>query len=76
MVKIYSTPACVYCVTLMEYLKKHNIEFEKIDVSQDQKALEEMVKNSGQMTVPVVDIEGEIIIGFDKKKIDQLLKIK
>ncbi len=60
----------------MEYLKKHDIEFEKIDVSQDQKALEEMVKNSGQMSVPVVDIDGEIIIGFDKKKIDQLLKIE
>jgi len=60
----------------MEYLKKHNIEFEKIDVSQNQKALEEMVKISGQMSVPVVDIDGEIIIGFDKKKIDQLLKIE
>ncbi len=76
MVKIFSTPSCVYCITLMEYLKKHDIEFEKIDVSQDQKALEEMVKNSGQMSVPVVDIDGEIIIGFDKKKIDQLLKIE
>jgi len=75
MVKIYSTPTCVYCKTLKEYLKRNKIEFEEIDVSKDEKELQKMIKQSGQMGVPVVDIEGEIIVGFDKVKIDKLLKI-
>ena len=76
MVKIYSTPTCVYCKTLKEYLTKHEVKFENIDVSKDEKELDTMIKASGQMGVPVVDIDGEIIIGFDKQKIDELLKIK
>ncbi len=76
MIKIYSTPTCVYCKTLKEYLKSHDIDFEDIDVSKDGKQLEIMIKDSGQMGVPVVDIDGEIIIGFDKAKIDKILKIK
>lgn len=75
MVKVFSTPTCPYCVTLKEFFKEHNIEFEDIDVSQDEKARDEMVEKSGQMGVPVVDINGEIVIGFDKEKISQLLKI-
>jgi len=76
MVKVYSTPTCPYCVTLKEYLKEHNIEFEDIDVSQDEKALNEMVKNSGQMGVPVVEINGEVVVGFNRDLINQLLGIK
>ena len=76
MVKIYSTPSCVYCHTLKSYLKEKNIQFEDIDVSKDDKALDEMVEKSGQMGVPVVNIDGEIVIGFDKKKINELLQIK
>lgn len=75
MVKIYSTPTCVYCKTLKGYLKKNSIGFEDIDVSKDEKQLQTMIKDSGQMAVPVVDIDGEIIIGFDKEKINKLLKI-
>jgi len=75
MVKVYSTPTCPYCVTLKEFLKENNIEFEDIDVSSDEKAADEMVKKSGQMGVPVADINGEIVVGFDKEKIKQLLKI-
>lgn len=75
MTKIYSTPTCVYCKTLKEYLKNNNKEFEDIDVSKDEKQLQEMIKNSGQMGVPVIDIDGEVIVGFDKAKIDELLKI-
>ena len=74
-VRIFSTPSCPYCVTLKEYLKEHNVAFEDIDASQDKNALDEMVEKSGQMGVPVVDIDGEIIIGFDKNKINQLLNI-
>lgn len=75
-VRIFSTSTCPYCVTLKGFLKEHNIEFEDLDVGQDAKAREEMVTKSGQMGVPVVDIDGEIIIGFDKEKISALLNIK
>lgn len=75
-VKVYSTPSCPYCVTLKEYLKDNNVEFEGVDVSQDKVQLDDMIKKSGQMGVPVIDIDGEIIIGFDKIKIADLLNIK
>ena len=75
-IRIFSTPSCPYCVTLKEYLKDKGFEFEDLDVSQDQKALDEMVEKSKQMAVPVVDIDGEIIIGFDKEKISEILNIK
>jgi glutaredoxin 3 len=75
MVKIYFTPTCVYCKTLKKYLKNNAIDFEEIDVSKDEKQLQKMIKDSGQMGVPVVDIDGEIIVGFNKEKIDNLLKI-
>ena len=75
MVKVYSTPTCVYCKTLKSYLTNHNIQFEDIDISKDEKVLQEMIKKSGQMGVPVVEIDEEVIVGFDKAKIDNLLKI-
>lgn len=74
-IRVFSTSTCAYCVTLKEFLKKHNIEFEEIDVSQDQEAQEEMIKKSKQYGVPVVDIDGTIIVGFDKEKISKLLNI-
>jgi glutaredoxin-like YruB-family protein len=75
MVKIYSTPTCVYCKGLKEYLHKNGIEYQEVDVSQNEKELENMVAISGQMGVPVTDIDGNVVIGFDKEKIDELLKI-
>ena len=75
MIKVYSTSSCPYCETLKQYLKEHNIEFEDIDVSQNKEALDEMVQKSGQMGVPVVDIDGQIVVGFDKEKICELLNI-
>jgi len=75
MVKVYTTIACPYCFTLKEFFKERNIVFEEIDVTQDEKARNEMITKSGQMTVPVLDINGEIVIGFDKEKIVKLLKI-
>jgi glutaredoxin 3 len=75
-VRIFSTPSCPYCLTLKEYLKGQSIVFEDIDVSQDKNALDEMVEKSNQMGVPVVDIDGQIVVGFDKEKINQLLNIK
>jgi glutaredoxin-like YruB-family protein len=75
MVKVYSTPTCVYCKTLKSYLKNHNVVFEDIDVSKDEQQLQKMIKESGQMGVPVIDIDGNIVVSFDKEKIDKLLKI-
>jgi glutaredoxin 3 len=75
MVKVFSTPTCVYCQTLKAFLKEKNIVFEDIDVSRDEIGLKEMVDKSGQMGVPVIDIDGQIVVGFDKNKIVELLKI-
>jgi len=76
MVKIYTTPACPYCFTLKEFLKEKGIEFEEIDVSKDEKAREEMIKKSGALEAPIVEIDGQIVVGFDKEKICKLLNIK
>jgi len=75
-VRLFVTPACPYCFTLKEFLKEKGIEFEEIDVSKDEKARDEMIKKSGKMEVPVVEIDGQIIQGFDKEKIVKLLNIK
>jgi glutaredoxin 3 len=73
MVKIYSTPNCPYCKMAKQFLAENNIAFEDIDVSVNQLAAQEMISRSGQMGVPVVDIDGQIVVGFDKNKIKQLL---
>ena len=74
-VKVYSTPTCPYCKVAKQFLTENNVQFEEIDVAANQTAAQEMVKKSGQMGVPVIEIEGEIIVGFDKGKIKQLLGI-
>jgi glutaredoxin-like YruB-family protein len=72
-VKIYSTPTCPYCIRAKQFLKENSIIFEDVDVSSNQQAAEEMIQKSGQMGVPVLDIDGEIIMGFDKERIKQTL---
>lgn len=74
-VRVYSTPTCPWCIRAKQFLKENNIAFEDIDVSANQKAGEEMIQKSGQMGVPVLDIEGEVIVGFDKEKIKQALEL-
>lgn len=76
MVKLFVTPACPYCFTLKEFFKEHNIKFEEIDVSRNKRARDDMIKKSGQIGAPVVEIDGEIIVGFDREKICKLLNIK
>lgn len=66
---VYSTPSCPYCIRAKQFLKNNNIEFENIDVSVDEAKADEMIKKSGQMGVPVLDIDGQIIVGFDRDKI-------
>ncbi len=75
-VRLFFTPSCPYCFTLKEFLKEHQIDFEDIDVSQDEKAREEMVAKSGKMEVPVLEIGNEIVAGFDREKICKLLDIQ
>lgn len=72
-VKVYSTSTCPWCIRVKQFLKENNVIFEDYDVGSDQVKADEMVKASGQMGVPVLDIEGEIIVGFDKDKIKQAL---
>ena len=79
-VTIYSTPTCTYCHMAKEYFKENNVEFTEVDVAADQSKAEEMVEKSGQMGVPVIIIKGddgkeEVLVGFDKDKLAQLLGI-
>lgn len=74
-VKVYSTSTCPYCIKAKEFLKENNIEFENIDVGVDQERAQEMIKKSGQMGVPVLDIDGQIIVGFDKEAVTKALGI-
>ena len=73
---MYTTPNCIYCKTLKEFLKKNNIQFEEVDVAKNLEARNEMVEKSGQLGVPVTDIDGQIVVGFDRAKISELLNIK
>ena len=72
-VKIYSTPTCPYCIRAKQFLKDNNIAFEDVDVSSNQQAAAEMIQKSGQMGVPVLDIGGDIIVGFDREGIQRAL---
>ena len=75
-VKIYSTPTCHWCHKAKDFFNENNVEFTDIDVTQDQSAAKEMVEKSGQMGVPVIDINGEIIVGFNEPLIVDLLDLK
>ena len=75
-VTVYSTPTCSWCTTLKTHLKKHGIRYSEIDVSKDQHAAREMQQRSGQTGVPQTDIGGQMIVGFDKTRINNLLGIQ
>jgi len=70
---VYSGPGCPACGTAKAYLRRHGISFRDIDISRDQHAAESLVRRSGQMAVPQIDIDGHLIVGFDQIKIDQLI---
>ena len=74
-VKVYSTATCPFCIRAKQFLKESAVSFEDIDTSVNHEAAQEMIKRSGQMGVPVIDIEGELIVGFDKEKIRKALGI-
>lgn len=72
-IKVYTTNACPWCTKVKNYLRSNNINYEEVNVGLNRVAAMEMVNKSGQMGVPVLDIDGKIVVGFDKRKIDNLL---
>lgn len=75
MIKIYSTDWCPWCVKAKKYFDSKNIEFTELIVADDKENREEVFKVSGQRSVPVIDINGEIVVGFDREKIDKVLNL-
>ncbi len=75
MIKIYSTPSCVYCRMAKEYFVKNGVKYEEFNVAADLKAREEMFNKSRQMGVPVIDVDGKIIVGFDQEALEEALKL-
>lgn len=74
-VKVYSTPTWPWCTKVKDYLISKNVTFVEYDVSKDRNAASEMINKTGQRGVPVIDIDGNIIIGFDKEGIDKILTL-
>lgn len=72
-VSIYTTPTCQYCKMTKDFFKEKNVEFEEFNVAEDAAKRTEMIEKSGQMGVPVIDVEGELIVGFNKDKLTELL---
>ncbi|NOX63707.1 MAG: NrdH-redoxin [Chloroflexi bacterium] len=75
-VLIFTTPTCGWCKRAMKYFREHNVKYKQVDVSRDPAAARDMVRMSGQMGVPVIKIGKEVIVGFDKARIDQLLDLR
>ena len=75
-VVVFSTPTCSYCNMAKSYFREKGIKFTDIDVSRDQTAARDMVRRSGQMGVPVIDIGGRIVVGFNRPQVNALLGIK
>lgn len=72
-VKVYSTPTCPFCKMAKKFLGDNSIAYQDLNVAEDKAALEEMINKSGQMGVPVIDIDGEMVLGFDQAKLKQKL---
>jgi len=74
-VTVYSTATCPYCKMAKDFLRQNSISFAEIDVAQDQHAAQEMVNKSGQMGVPQLEIDGKMIVGFDRAAIKKALSL-
>jgi glutaredoxin-like YruB-family protein len=75
-IRLFTTPICPYCFSLKKFLEEKGVEVEEIDVTKNEVAMEEMINETQQTTVPVLDIDGEFVVGFDREKICKLLKIE
>lgn len=73
-VAVYSTPSCPYCTMVKNFLKEKNVRFEEYDVSRDERRASEMIRKSGQMGVPVVDVNGRVLVGYRPAEIERALK--
>ncbi len=74
-VKIYTTPTCHYCKMAKEYFQSKSIQYEEYNVMTNLEKRQEMISKTGQMGVPIIDIGGKIIIGFDRSKINEYLEL-
>ncbi|GEM_PF-333168 len=72
-IRIFTTPTCPWCVKAKEFLKKRKISYVELDVIEDNKARQEMISKTGQVGVPVIEIDGKFIVGFDQEEIEKLL---
>ena len=72
-VKIYTTPSCPFCVMAKEFLRLKGVEYEENDVTEDMEARQEMVEASGQMGVPVITVDGDVVVGFNQTQLESLL---
>jgi len=72
---VYTSPNCPWCSTVKSYLRQHRIPFKEVDISKDEREAKRLVRKSGQMGVPQTEINGKIVVGFDKNKLDSLLGI-
>lgn len=75
-IKLYTTPTCPYCKLVKDYFKERNADYSEVDVANDSSAANEMVKLSGQMGVPVIDVDGRVIVGWNKNALDEVLGTK
>ena len=73
-VTIYTTPTCGYCKVAKEFFRTQHVPFTEYDVASNQRKAEEMMRKSGQMGVPVIDVNGKIIVGFNKAEIEKALR--
>ncbi len=72
-VKIYTTPTCPFCKMTKKFLTEKNVDYEEVDVTASKENAKEMIEKSGQRSVPIIDYDGEIIVGFDKKRLKELV---
>jgi len=74
-VVVFSTPTCPHCRSAKRYLDKKGVRYTDVDVSRDRRAARDMVRRSGQQGVPQIVIDGKLVVGFNRRKIDRLLKL-
>jgi glutaredoxin 3 len=72
-VTIYSTPTCTYCQLAKQFFGENNVQYEEFDVSADNDKLQQMVEKSGQMGVPVIEIDDQVVVGFDEGRVKEML---
>lgn len=72
-VTVYSTPTCTYCQLAKQFFGENNVEYTEYDVSADNEKLQEMVEKSGQMGVPVIEIDDQVVVGFDEGRVKEML---